>query len=788
MCKQPFNIDGTIYYRMKRKLIILFLIVSCPLIEAQKILNLKTMNIEVERQIITPIRDIEEGEDGIIVTYNIEKVTVCKDFLNDNASQIKIHGFWPSTNEGDPSILLRWDSFVVPDANSKVRMVDSSYVDVPLELAPARKLLENSGYESYTKDNVKPIRKYSGYYPNTVVSDVTHSKYREKQIVDVCIRPIQYDYENKKIRIFTKIKYKVDYCSSVSRDSVRGNRDIDDTFLDNVTVNGNNDAKMRYNPSLPPLELVNKYYLILSVPKYTPVVQRFAEWKRILGFDVIVDVRSTWTTQTIADAIRDEYEAHNIKYFLIIGGQNDLPAQNADLIFNGIHHYHPTDLYYACMNNTYLPDIMRGRIPVNTLEEANIVIDKIISYEKRPIVDNTFYNTGIHCAFFQDTTVYNQNGTLQSFKDGYEDRRFTLTSERIRDRMLNLNKNIHRIYYANGSVNPTNWNYGTYANGEDIPTELKRPTFPWNGDSIQITTKIHQKAFYILQRDHGNKTYWGRPRYDTNNIRILNNGQYLPVVFSISCLTGKFDEPDCFCETFLKKENGGCVAIFGATQSSLSGLNDVLAEGMFDAIWPSDSLWPQFPSNNPSYSATPTPTFRLGQILDQGLRRVHEAYNDSRVQYTYELFHCFGDPSMQIYTSLPTAFPNTTVVRQNGVITVNTGGCTAIICYYNRSTGEIKCYHGTNHTYPDSPDISVCVSAHNKIPYIDGGNIYIQNRTLTSNEYFESSNIFVGNHVTSNSPYGNVTFQSGNYQLRGNRVELNAGTTISTGATVVIGN
>lgn len=134
-------------------------------------------------------------------------------------------------------------------------------------------------------------------------------------------------------------------------------------------------------------------------------------------------------------------------------------------------------------------------------------------------------------------------------------------------------------------------------------------------------------------------------------MHLLNNGSKLPVVFSINCLTGKFNHVrDCFAETFLKKENGGCVGIIAASEASLSGYNDALSEMMFDAIWPSNVLRIDMPDFGPDHRENVAkPVYELGRILDMGMKylSVIEGVYLNRM-YTRELFHCFGDPSMKI--------------------------------------------------------------------------------------------------------------------------------------------
>ena len=767
---------------------------------AQKILDLNTLKFNTGKWETIPTRDVEETNDGLIVTYRFSKVLVQQDELYNEASCVKIDGFWLNNRKGEPAILSRWDTFIVPSTDAKVVMIDSIYTDYHLELAAARPILENSSKDSYTRDNVRPISPYSGFFPKKIIPSSRSCKYREQPLFEICVCPLQYNYVGKTVRLYKEIKYKIVFNTSSSYKSkpkpLWSKGLLGSSFLRNIAVNGpsfcQTDTITRNSATL----LTNSHYLIITCPKYEPAVNRFAEWKRRLGYNVHIFTQTIWDTITVKDTIRSAYNDYGIEHLLIFGGHNDVPGIIRDKVFNSKHHIHPTDLYYGCLDDGYSPSIFRGRLLVNTLAEANVVVDKIINYEKNPVMDTAFYKKGIHCAYFQDYVYDNNNNVLPLPGDGFEDRRFTYTSERILDRVEDLNKKIDRIYYTESYQEPTHWNLGTYANGSEIPTYLKKPSFAWNGSNNDITYKINQKAFYIFMRDHGGVNGWWQPSYTTTDINSLNNGNYLPVVFSICCLTGKYDESNCFCETFLKKPNGGCVAIFGATQSSLSGANDVMAEGMFDAIWPSSSLWPTFGIvNNPSYSPTPTPTYRLGQILDQGLKRTDEAYSgtvkDWYPQYTSELFHCYGDPSMQIYTEIPTIFSSASISRTNNNIVVNTGGEYAKISFYNKSTGEISSFEGNyvNYSASTPEDITVCISANNKVPYIsEVPASYIQNQTINNSTEVNADYIKVGSNVIYNQTSGPVTVNSGTLILNGGSVEIQGETTIKISATLEINN
>ncbi|MBR6187385.1 MAG: hypothetical protein IKQ59_00230 [Prevotella sp.] len=763
-----------------RKVLLSFSLVFSLTCVAQTILDLTTLKAVRGAGKAIPCRDVDITADGVTVTYLFDNIELCEDPMFTGASFVKIDGFYQNHVAGEPALLTRWDTFVVPDGNAVVSIIDSTFVEYPLELSPARPVLSADESISLYRERVIPVSEYEGLMPCSTVPVSRKDKYRDHHLLEVCVSPIQYDYQRKKIRVCKELKYKVNYNANVSAKATttdRASHSEEDSFLANVTLNFR-PVRTSRTGGQSAYELDSCNYLIITVPKFAAAANKLAEWKRTLGFNVQLDIRNSWTPAQIYSSVHTSHS--NIHYLLIIGGHEDVPGNT--VTYQGGSFY--SDLQYGCTGTTYTPSIYRGRIPVTTLAEANVVVDKIIGYEKTPCTDTTMYRKAIHCAQFEDEDL-----------DGIEDKRFTLTSERVRNHLINHGKEVARVYYAYPTVTPMYYDLYNWAYGEPLPYELLKPGFGWNGNYTDIINGIDQKAFYVLYNGHGAYNRWKAPEFWLSDISSLNNGDALPVVFSISCSTGMFSPPGSFCETFLKKSGGGCVAIFGAADVSRVGPDDIMTEGMFDAIWPGPELWPALPNTNAINTAAPTPTYRLGQILDQGLRRVWEAYNGFGglanqliIQREHELFHCFGDPSMMFHTEAPTPFSNAYVSRNNGMMYVYTGGEEAKITFYNRSTGAVESFYGTSYTYLDDDDVTVCISAHNKIPYIDEGPLYIQNQSFSMDSYHEANTIRVGNHVITTQTQGDVNFIQGNHQLVGKEIELHPGTSVSVGATLEIRN
>lgn len=753
-----------------------------------------------------PERRVSVSPDGVTVTYEFKHAVVLSDPDVADYYLWRISGFGHSVVPGEPDVPVRWDSFALPEgcASFTVSVLESACVDVPLRLSPAR-APQPEGKESPAV--VPDIAPYEGWFPREVVETGEVRVYRGRSVAEVGVYPVRYDWKNGVVRACSKIVYRVTFGEGGLRSAPEGRIAPDDSFLDNTTLNGNvGAAGYEMFRSAGDTGSAGKDYLILSTPEFEEAVRRLADWKRTLGFGVHTRLRGDWTPERIKSAVKEVYRsAPSLYYLLIVGDHDDVPAEDmARTIVNNkgyaFDYRYVTDYYYGCVDGEgdVLADLYRGRLPVSTAMEAVTVVDKIIRYERNPVRDAAFYDMGLHCAYFEDCFPDGTDGP----GDGIEDKRFTLTSEEVRNYMLSKGKTVNRVYFAydynysetDNYPPPTFWNKGEFAWGDSIPVELQRPYFAWDGDSADIVRYIDEGAFYVLYRGHGTDSTWVQPHFTGDNILSLANGDRLPVVFSINCETGSFQEDDCFAEVFLRKKGGGAVAVYAATEKSWPGYNDAMVIGMFDAIWPDpgvDSKLYNFLGMTTSPSRL-RETTRLGEILDQGLRRMEETWGQSwkgnsiSTQFTREIFHCFGDPGMRIYTDTPTEFKKLSITCDVYKVRVDLGSEAGDIAFYDKLTEEIRFYTGRSAEYSGDPrHVRVCVSGHNKIPFIGypvcHDTYYIQNEIVQGSKHYKSDVIRAGSQVTDDKPSGEVVFDGGEIKVSGHRLILDRGTTIKPG-------
>lgn len=690
-----------------------------------------------------PQRTVQRTDDGITVAYTFtgNVPSACND--GDGGCVWRIEGFGLRDAPGGYATPFRVDAFAVPEGCAAVvETVDSAFADYACRLAPARRIPEKGAVaEGVVKEGGQNASR-GGFYPrNVAVAAGRGPVYRGREICNVVVNPVQYDAAANKARAYSRIAYRVRFVPKAATRATAGAPAAKpvvlpgDNMLGNTTLNGASAPAggMAAKATGAAAGDDTRDYLIISVNKYAEAVDRFAEWKELLGFRVHKVLKGSWNSDEVKAEVEKAYaENPALYYMLIVGDHDDVPGQymehHAD---DGDFSVHYTDLYYGCMDGEgdETPDIYRGRLSVSSPEEAATVVDKIIGYEKTPPTGAGFYERGVNCADYLD----NDNGVA----DDYEDRRYVQTAEEIRAYMLGQGKDVERVYSTNYEITPKYWNRNYFSFGEPIPEDMLKPAFAWDGNEGDIRRAINSGVFYVLHRDHGLVDCWENPYFSVKHVDMLQNGDLLPVVFCVNCDNGAF-QADCLAERFLRKQGGGAVAVIAASDISYSGYNDALACGLFDAIWPEPGLRPKFPGVNSLGGETPAPTYELGQILDQAQARVSETFgspdpsvssnekNDSFCRIvTKEIYHCFGDPSMQIRTEMPAPFSGVSVTRGNGCVTVGNGGEAARITFVNRRTGEVVSHIAPSAVYTtaDFEDVDVCVSGHNRIPYIDAGKL-----------------------------------------------------------------
>ncbi len=433
--------------------------------------------------------------------------------------------------------------------------------------------------------------------------------------------------------------------------------------------------------------------LILTHPNFRPAADALAAWKSSKGIATSVHNVGAGTSFVtggqIDDFIEDRYDSCIVRpsYVLLLGDAEFVPPSRTDWDST------MPDTCNTCGDSTtgsdwgyasyphfifdIFPDFGVGRIPVDTLAEAQLVVDKIVQYESSPpflgrFAGAPFYTTSTNASYFQccRTDVAQAGRDMRSFVE---------TSELVRNVLLGRSYGVGRIYDSNTDYQD-NFVADTtprrFFNGNGLPAALAPGSgFGWDGDTQDVIDAFNAGRFLVLHRDHGGNTSWGDPAFSTGNFGSLTNGGRLPVVYSVNCASGNWDREtdgsgasESFMEQLLLRSGGGMVGGLGDNRNSPTWANSALTRGFYDATWPETA---------PGFGAGSSDR-RLGDILNHGkiylLSQVGVAQTAGDIVLDgvvgqWIMWHAFGDPTLEMWTSNPHRFtldPNLVVAEQQG--------------------------------------------------------------------------------------------------------------------------
>ncbi len=438
-------------------------------------------------------------------------------------------------------------------------------------------------------------------------------------------------------------------------------------------------------------------FVIVTHPDFVDAANALRNHKQAMGISTLV-VKTTDIAGPVASltaiGIRNwlrnfrQTKAVKPKWVMLLGDAEKVPTHYDAVHLSG-EYYNGGDVFYGQLapdsTPTTVPVVGVGRLPVDTLAQANSIVAKIMSFELNPPPDSAaasnFYNSLTFASYFE----YDPD-----FGDETQDSRwFVEGAELIRNHAVNKGQTVRRIYTARSADDPQ-----TYRSGNPYPAALRKPGFAWNGNKADIIDAFNDGTVLFFHRDHGGPSGWGDPSFKTADLASISvTGNKYPVVFSINCASGVFDNETVnlpanlnglpgmsidaattyWAEAFVRKADGA-LAVIGDTRNSKTVDNTILAIGLFDAIYP--GLAPGFGNN--------VTIRRLGDVLKHGFAylaavdagttvNLHPsdmgaAVNVVSLRQQMNIFNLFGDPTVSVRTGGPATIGSLSVIQSGDLL------------------------------------------------------------------------------------------------------------------------
>ncbi|HET9408985.1 MAG TPA: C25 family cysteine peptidase [Candidatus Sulfotelmatobacter sp.] len=232
-----------------------------------------------------------------------------------------------------------------------------------------------------------------------------------------------------------------------------------------------------------------------------------------------------------------------------------------------------SDDWFSDFNNSGVPTIATGRLPVSTLDEANLVVSKIAGYETST-ASGAWMSKALIVADADDA---NDNFTQQSL-------------------------NVQAKMPATLQI-----------------TDIYSGTMGIDAARPQILSGINAGALIVNYLGHGSEEEWAGNMFDQTAAASLTNGFQLPVFLIMDCLNGYFQDANAqpLGVTLMLAPNGGGVAVLAS-----SALNQAPPQARLDQLTVAGAL------NAPQLRLGDAILKAKAEISDPGTRKTYILFGD----------------------------------------------------------------------------------------------------------------------------------------------------------------
>lgn len=567
------------------------------------------------------------------------------DVNGEKMEKINMAGSFLQNNEGNPDLPVISRYVAIPQG-AEIKVNHSSnrtakVNNILISPAPRIPLDTEKGPLQYKKNN--EIYSKNAYFPSETVQVSEPMKIRGLDVVMISVSPFQYNPVSKELLISRDLNIELEFVGGnghFGEDKYR-NRFWDPILYDMVI----NDEVIDKNYKKTNRSTDDGYeYLIISPNDavflaWADSIKIFRQRQGIITGVVTIDEVGGNTTNAIETYVNDAYNNWDIPPIavLLLG---DYGTSGNTIISPIYDNYCVSDNIFSDVDGDHMPEMTFARMTARNGDELETMVQKALNYERNPPTNPGFYANPITAMGWQT------------------ERWFQLCSEVVAGFFENeLGKTPVRenaIYQGDpaGGVWSTATNTSTilsYFGPNGLGYIPSTPDYltDWGGNPTRINNDLNAGAFLLQHRDHGFENGWGEPAYTSADIPGTTNTD-LSYIFSINCLTGKYNiSGECFVEKFHRHEFGA-LGLLGASEVSYSFVNDTYVWGAYDYMWP--DFMPEEESNPVSRGVLPGFANVAGKYF---LQQSGWPYNTNNKEVTYNLFHTHGDAFTQLYYEVP---------------------------------------------------------------------------------------------------------------------------------------
>jgi hypothetical protein len=525
-----------------------------------------------------------------------------------NYTVLSIPGYESGDQTGHPMVPEIIKCVAVPSSctmnDIQINIIASNFRTLQnYKIAPVPKQIpkrSTDGLFYFQKEYIEDVKTYSAdnFYPNNLIEIKETGYIRDQKVIWISIYPVRYNPAALEMHVYDNIEVNLSFNGyEIYTDKSLGPLDdfkqelfinYDSAFKHSMPFK-NEAGQVTYPSDLLDPAICTDYLIITTNDLITnQALDSLAHHRaQFNGFDVAVvkdsDIYAQFPSDSKDKSIKDfliyaynhwqssQFGDNHLGYVLFVGeGErdctNELPTHHykSDIDFEEAG----SDYWYTCINDDNedqivdeddsISDIIVGRFSVDNHQELNTAARKTIRYEEN----------------LEITTEWRKKVSL-------------ISGFKVPDSHSEPNR-------------PSGWNLSPFFDElESIILEQ---------DFYQISEKLNRSGLepedvrssfihalnsgrgIMAIHAHGSMDTWGDGGgwhlFHSSDISNLSNGSKLPVILSLSCITGRFSDPqmDCIGEVFVNTRNKGAIAFVGASEGVDINSNKILNKIMFENL------------------------------------------------------------------------------------------------------------------------------------------------------------------------------------------------------------
>ena len=629
-------------------------------------------------------------------------------------------------NEGDPQIPVVNELIAVPfGASPRIEITSYSTTDYRLEDYGIHTLVPRQPDVFKNQDspfvyNEAAYQSTRGFRSEPMARVSVNGTLRGVQVGQMSIEPVSYDPVNNIIRVFNNIEVTVHFDGADARATEDMLVKTYSPYFDVLYKQLFNGRSVRgLYEDHPDLWRAPVKMLVIANRMFENCIQDWVAWKTTKG--IYVDVNYTDNIGTSADAIKSFIQtkyAQDYPTFLIIMGDKD---QVAPSVASASKTNCVADLYYSSVDGDEFVDMYHSRISAETVEQMQSILSKGMEYEQYTMPDPSYLNNVLLIAG--------------------EDSGWGVTVGRP------------TIWYA------SNYYYNA-EHGFDNVYEFSHGTY------TNCYSYLSSGVGFANYTAHGSKTSWAGPSFDVNDVANLTNAHKYFLAIGNCCQSGDWGySTTCFGEAMVRAENKGAYAYIGSCPNTTwkndyyfgvgptnraDGTMPTYEEtglGIYDAIWMDDAY------------NTVSSILYVGLLAGNAAEALgYELHSETL--YYWQAYHVIGDGSIMPYRVQPTANQvSHMAILPIGMSTYEVsavpGSYVAIskdgVLHGAALVDETGTVQVPIDPITSSGDVTICVTAPNRIPYIqtvpaaalEGAYIAMDSYTPTATHVGDNTNLSI---------------------------------------------